>query len=93
MHLVGYQSWGIAQYLKICCTAHNCVVAVAFAHPWLAGDRSGHIILWDTTSGAECWRIKGAHSGHVTALAWFDYSDDTCAGCFASGGQDGYVHN
>lgn len=55
-----------------------------------AGDRSGNLIVWDTASGAEAWRLKKkAHDGHVTALAWWDDGDPPMAGCFVSGGQDG----
>lgn len=37
--------------------------------------------------------MKGVHRGHVTALGWLDASGGNAAwgGCFASGGQDGYL--
>ncbi|KAF5826437.1 WD40-repeat-containing domain protein [Dunaliella salina] len=57
-----------------------------------SGDRSGNIIVWDTASGAEAWRLKKkAHDGHVTALEWWDAGDPAADGCFVSGGQDGCV--
>jgi WD40 repeat protein len=59
----------------------------------VAGDRSGNLIVTDTASGAEIWKLKKkAHDGHVTALEWWDVDGEGCAsGCFVSGGQDGYV--
>ena len=60
--------------------------------PWSyvpAGDRSGHIILWDTGEESVSWRMKGVHKGHITALTWVDPRDQSCSGLFVSGGQDG----
>lgn len=57
----------------------------------ITGDRSGHIILWDTSSGTESWRMKNVHEGHITSLAWSEDASGPLAGCFASGGQDGYL--
>ncbi|GIL71317.1 hypothetical protein Vretimale_2829 [Volvox reticuliferus] len=61
----------------------------------VTGDRSGHVLLWDTSSGATSWRMRNVHQGHVTALAWFDEGggagEGEAAGCFVTGGQDGVV--
>ncbi|KXZ51543.1 hypothetical protein GPECTOR_12g506 [Gonium pectorale] len=59
----------------------------------LPRDRSGNLLLWDTSSGGASWRMKGVHAGHVTALAWFDDGGGGggLAGCFVSGGQDGVL--
>ncbi|KAG2484442.1 hypothetical protein HYH03_016752 [Edaphochlamys debaryana] len=69
-----------------------------------SGDRSGHVLLWDTGAGGVSWRMRGAHQGHVTALAWFEAEGaggpfagggggggGEMAGCFVTGGQDGCV--
>jgi hypothetical protein len=68
------------------CLTHNLLVS-----NWCPGDRSGHIILWDTGTCDKTWQMKNVHQGHVTALTWFDYEDGSCAGCFASGGQVSYT--
>jgi len=58
----------------------------------VAGDRSGNLIVWDAASASESWRLKKkAHDGHVTSLQWFDAAEPGLEGCFASGGQDGFV--
>ncbi|MEW5302349.1 MAG: hypothetical protein WDW36_005146 [Sanguina aurantia] len=58
----------------------------------VTGDRSGHVMLWDVSSGSSGWRLKSIHSGHVTSLAWWDAGDGSAlGGCFVSGGQDGVV--
>eukprot|EP00198_Chlamydomonas_reinhardtii_P013322 XP_001702659.1 predicted protein [Chlamydomonas reinhardtii] len=38
----------------------------------VSGDRSGNVLLWDTSSSGVSWRMKNVHQGHVTSLAWFD---------------------
>ncbi|KAG2448714.1 hypothetical protein HYH02_006070 [Chlamydomonas schloesseri] len=38
----------------------------------VSGDRSGHVLLWDTSASGVSWRMKNVHQGHVTSLAWFD---------------------
>ncbi|KAG2433008.1 hypothetical protein HXX76_008735 [Chlamydomonas incerta] len=38
----------------------------------VSGDRSGHVLLWDTSSSGVSWRMKNVHQGHVTSLAWFE---------------------
>ncbi|KAJ9508488.1 hypothetical protein QJQ45_012034 [Haematococcus lacustris] len=55
------------------------------------GDRSGHVILWDTTASDVSWRLRGVHTGQVSALAWCDAEDPDLSGFFISGGQDGHV--
>ncbi|GFR45674.1 hypothetical protein Agub_g7088, partial [Astrephomene gubernaculifera] len=65
----------------------------------ISGDRSGHVLLWDTSSGSGSgvgWRMKNVHAGHITALAWWEEGGaggggGGLGGCFVSGGQDGAV--
>ncbi|KAL6751655.1 WD40-repeat-containing domain protein [Haematococcus lacustris] len=57
----------------------------------ITGDRSGHVILWDTTASDVSWRLRGVHTGQVSALAWCDAEDPDLSGFFISGGQDGHV--
>ncbi|EFJ44249.1 hypothetical protein VOLCADRAFT_118805 [Volvox carteri f. nagariensis] len=67
----------------------------------VSGDRSGHVLLWDMSSGGVSWRMKNVHQGHVTSLAWFEEggggggggasAPGEGGGCFVTGGQDGVV--
>lgn len=60
----------------------------------LSGDRSGNVTLWDVAAARATWAMKSVHRGHVTALAWVDDAGrgaGAWGGCFASGGQDGYL--
>ncbi|KAL6751645.1 hypothetical protein V8C86DRAFT_2773812, partial [Haematococcus lacustris] len=52
-------------------------------------NRSGHVILWDTTASDVSWRLRGVHTGQVSALAWCDAEDPDLSGFFISSGQDG----
>ena len=52
-----------------------------------AGDRSGHVILWDTSAADVSWRMKNVHQGHITAMAWFNADDSEWGGSFVTGGQ------
>jgi WD40 repeat protein len=88
--------WSFSGQEKACLKGHQApILELATDHcgRLLSGDRSGHIKLWDLHA-AECtWALKSVHKGHVTALAWADASGgyEAWKGCFASGGQDGYL--
>ena len=57
----------------------------------LSGDRGGTVIMWGLGTGSSTTKLKDAHTGHVTALAWQHGSDGICTDSFFSGGQDGHL--
>ena len=57
----------------------------------LTGDRGGTVIMWGVASESSTTKLKDAHAGHVTALAWHHDADSICTDSFFSGGQDGHL--
>jgi hypothetical protein len=44
-----------------------------------AGDRSGNVILWDTSSSDVSWRLRGVHTGHVSVTGATSGARQLCA--------------
>ena len=57
----------------------------------ISGDRGGTVISWGLATGSTTSKLKDAHTGHVTALAWHHDSSGRCTDSFFSGGQDGHL--
>ena len=57
----------------------------------LSGDRGGTAVLWDLGAGSASWKLKDAHTGHVTALSWLHDSSGAATHVFLTAGQDGCV--
>lgn len=57
----------------------------------LSGDRGGTVIMWGLATGSTTSKLKDAHTGHVTALAWHHDASGTCIDSCFSGGQDGHL--
>ena len=57
----------------------------------VTGDRGGTVISWGLATGSTTCKLKDAHAGHVTALAWHHDNDGSCTDRFFSGGQDGHL--
>ncbi len=57
----------------------------------ISGDRGGTVIMWGLTTGSTTSKLKDAHAGHVTALAWQHDTNGGCTDTFFSGGQDGHL--
>ena len=57
----------------------------------LSGDRGGTAMLWDLGAGSASWKLKDAHTGHVTALSWLHDSSGAATHVFLTAGQDGCV--
>ncbi|KAA6424182.1 MAG: hypothetical protein FRX49_06141 [Trebouxia sp. A1-2] len=55
----------------------------------ISGDRGGTVIMWGLTTASTTSKLKDAHTGHVTALAWQHDTNGGCTDTFFSGGQDG----
>lgn len=71
-----------APVLQLVCGNGDCVIS---------GDRGGTVISWGLATGSTSSKLKDAHAGHVTALAWHHSSAGTCTDSFISGGQDGHL--
>ena len=57
----------------------------------LSGDRGGTVIMWGLSTGSTTSKLKDAHAGHVTSLAWHHDAVGSCTDKFFSGGQDGHL--
>ena len=57
----------------------------------LSGDRGGTVIMWGLAAGSTTCKLKDAHVGHVTALAWQHDASGICNDTFFTGGQDGHL--
>ena len=57
----------------------------------LSGDRGGTAVLWDLGAGSASWKLRNAHTGHVTALSWLHDSSGAATNVFLTAGQDGCV--
>ena len=57
----------------------------------ISGDRGGTVIMWGLATGSTTSKLKDAHAGHVTALAWQHDASGSCTDSFFSGGQDGHL--
>lgn len=79
------------------------VLQLAAAGAWAAsGDRDGGLVCWDLAAGKPVGGLLQAHTGHCTALEWWDGGSSSGAGSSSdgggseprlllSGGQDGAV--
>ena len=77
-----------------CLTGHAApVLQLACGHNGriATGDRGGSVIIWDVASQQTASRLKAAHDGHVTALAWQSGDELSASKMLLSGGQDGHV--
>ena len=57
----------------------------------ISGDRGGTVICWGVATQSIATKLKDAHVGHVTALAWQHDPNGLCTDSFFSGGQDGHL--
>jgi WD40 repeat protein len=64
-------------------------IVAALDRPRTAGDRSGHVVLWDTEGATASATLQAAHTGHITALAWLHSASS--ASLLVTGGQDGML--
>lgn len=77
-----------------CLTGHAAPVlqlACGSGSSIISGDRGGTVICWEITTQSAATKLKDAHAGHVTALAWQHDANGMCTEAFLTGGQDGHV--
>lgn len=69
------------------CTTSGSSSSPAGAAAAASGDRSGDVLVWDLAAGKPSRSFAGAHSGHITALAWVGFT----AGSSGAGGSDAHA--